>query len=289
LNYTLHTALASLWHERWINLLCTFTIGLGLFLIAIASVGVYNLKLVTRQLPDRFTMVVFLSDSITEDTAKEIQQTVSNHKEVSKVRYISPDEAMSELRASLKDADYIFKGIEGNPLPASLEVNVRRSAVTGGIIGRLAKELSAIEGISDIQYASGVVKLIQRSRKYADAAGFGLIAVLCVTALFVCYSTIRILFYRKKDEIETLKLLGATKFFIRAPFLIEGMVLGLIGGTLGLGGIMGVYSGIHLKLALTFPALKSIVFPLQYMGAMPVMGMLIGITGAAFAIGRIRF
>lgn len=119
----------------------------------------------------------------------------------------------------------------------------------------------------------------------------GLLFVFLMSAgmLFVCYSTVKILFYRKEREIETYKLLGATRGFIRSPFLIEGAVIGLFGGIIGLIGIMALYSLVVLKLGLTFPLFKSIIFPIDISFYLPFAGLVLGITGAAIAIGRIRY
>jgi cell division transport system permease protein len=107
--------------------------------------------------------------------------------------------------------------------------------------------------------------------------------------LFVCYSTVKILFYRKEREIETYKLLGATKGFIRTPFLIEGGVIGLSGGFLSFLAMLTLYYFVVLRLSLTFPLFKFILFPIDLSFAIPLSGLFLGITGAAIAIGRIRY
>jgi cell division transport system permease protein len=116
-----------------------------------------------------------------------------------------------------------------------------------------------------------------------------LIIIMSAGTLFVCYSTVKILFYRKNREIETYKLLGASKGFIRAPFIIEGAVIGLSGGVLSLIGILILYYLVLLKVGLAFPIFKSFIFPLNMSYALPAAGLLLGITGAVFAIGRIRY
>jgi cell division transport system permease protein len=107
--------------------------------------------------------------------------------------------------------------------------------------------------------------------------------------IFVCYSTIKIAFYRRKEEIETFKLLGATRGFIRAPFVIEGSVLGVCGGLAGMAAAFAFYYVLFYKVVVTIPILKILVFPFETFPALPVAGLLLGIGGAVIALGRIRF
>ena len=99
----------------------------------------------------------------------------------------------------------------------------------------------------------------------------------------------KILFYRRTEEIETFKLLGATKGFIRTPFLIEGTVIGACGGLLSLAGCFFLYYGLLMRLSINMPVFKAILFPANLFLPLPVIGMLLGITGAAIALGRLKY
>jgi len=114
-------------------------------------------------------------------------------------------------------------------------------------------------------------------------------AVLSTGIIFVCYSTVKILFYRRAEEIETFKLLGATKGFIRTPFLIEGAVIGVCGGLLSLVGCFVLYYTFLLRLSTTMPVFKALLFPADLFLSLPVLGMLLGLVGAAIALGRLRY
>src|SRR4030042_3073923 len=93
--------------------------------------------------------------------------------------------------------------------------------------------------------------------------GIAFVIMMSAGMIFVCYSTVKILFYRKNREIETYKLLGASKGFIRAPFIIEGAVIGFSGGILSLIGIFTLYYLVFLKVSLAFPIFKSFLFPIN--------------------------
>jgi cell division transport system permease protein len=107
--------------------------------------------------------------------------------------------------------------------------------------------------------------------------------------IFVCYSTVKILFYRRTEEIETYKLLGATRSFIRLPFLIEGAFLGTAGGVAGLLGILSFNYLVLMRLSLSMPLIRKILFPTDLFLLLPFIGLFLGVTGAAIALGRIRY
>jgi len=146
-----------------------------------------------------------------------------------------------------------------------------------------------MQGVHEVEYGEKFLASLHALRKGVKTVGLLCIVLMSAGMLFVCYSTVKILFYRKEQEIETYKLLGATRGFIRSPFLIEGAVIGLFGGVLGLIGIMTLYYLVVLKLGLTFPIFKAIIFPIDMALLVPLAGLFLGVTGAAIAIGRIRY
>jgi cell division transport system permease protein len=146
-----------------------------------------------------------------------------------------------------------------------------------------------MDGINDVEYGEKFLSSLYSFGIGIKAAGILFIIVMFGGVIFVCYSTVKILFYRKREEIETYKLLGATRGFIRAPFIVEGAAIGLCGGLLSLIGILSLHYVVFLKLSLSIPLFKAIVFPISLTLLLPLTGFLLGMTGAAIAIGRIRY
>jgi cell division transport system permease protein len=289
MNYTLKTAFQGLWNNRWMNILCTLTIATSLFLISIAGVGYLNIKKITSKLPDRFAITVFLNEDLEEDRIRVIMTQVKGIAAVKKLTYISREDGLKDLKRSLGDAAYILEGIEGNPLPAAFEIIATRSAVTSNGIKALAKNILAIEGVDDAYYPPKLLRVVSTASKYADTAGAAIIILLGIAGLFVSYSTIKILFYSKENEMHTLKLLGATKGFIRAPFIIEGAIIGGTAGLLSFAAFASIYAFVFLKLVKQYPLVKELYIPIQMLPAIPAIGLTVGVIGALIAIGRIRF
>jgi cell division transport system permease protein len=287
--FAFRLALQSLFHEKWINLLSVLTIASGLLIAALTALSLYNINATIKRLPGKVSIMLYLKDNLPGEKMEHIIDTVKKNASVDTVKYISKDEALKELKTMLKDSTYIFAGLGENPLHDSVQIRLNGDVASPETAKRLASEMAKVEGIDDVEYGEKFLSSLYSFGIGIRVAGILFIVVMFGGVIFVCYSTVKILFYRKKEEIETYKLLGATKSFIRSPFIIEGAAIGLCGGFLSLVGILSLYYIVFLKLSLSIPLFKAIAFPLGLSMLLPLTGFLLGMAGAAIAIGRIRY
>ena len=287
--YAFRQALQSLLREKWINLLSVFTIASGLLVISLAFFTVYNIDAATRKLPDKFAMILYLEDSLGRDGVDNILIALKKKPAVEVVRFISKDEALKELKSILKNANYVFEGLDENPLPDSIEVRLKRESVTPAEVKKLTAEINTLKGIKEIDYGEKFLSALHSLKSGVKTVGLSIIIVIATGIIFVCYSTVKILFYRRTEEIETFKLLGATKTFIRAPFIIEGGAIGTCGGLASLIGMLILNYIVIARLGAVVPLLSTLLFPLNLFLTLPLIGLLLGISGAAIAIGRLRY
>jgi cell division transport system permease protein len=287
--YAVKLALQSLRKDKWINVLSMLTIFAGLFIISLSFFIFYNIDTATRNLPEKFSMVVYLEDSIPQDKIDQIAGSIRTKKPVSSVTFISQEEAFKELKATLRNSQYVLEGIDENPLPDSLEVKLRKEAVGSEAVKQLAGEIKKIKGVSEVDYGEKFLSTLHNIKNGVRIIGIILASILSTGIVFVCYSTVKILFYRRNEEIETFKLLGATKWFIRAPFLIEGAVIGLAGGITSLVAMFLLYHLVVVKLAVSLPVFNAVLFPARIFLSLPLIGMVLGISGAAIALGRLKY
>jgi len=278
-----------LWREKWINLLSVLTIAAGLFMITLTFFVVYNIDLATKKLPARFSVMLYLNDGLSEQETGDVIALVKKNNAVEQTRYITKDKALQELKGVLKNADYILEGLGENPLPASIEIKLKKESVNIESVKKFAADIKKIKGIAEVEYGEQFLNSIHSIKGMAEAGSLSLIIVMSAGVIFVCYSAIKIAFYRRKEEIETFKLLGATRGFIRAPFVIEGSVLGISGGIASAAAAFAFYYVLFYKVTAAIPILKILVFPLETFPALLLCSLLIGIGGAVIALGRIRF
>lgn len=289
MRYTIRAAFQSLYHERWINLLSMLSMATGLLIIAVALISLYNIDLFSKKLPERFSLVAYLKDDLSVADKDNIISAIKKNDMVKGVRYISKDDALRELRSSLKEADYVLEGLKDNPLPASIEVRLKKEVVSPEAVNRFVSSLKKINGIEDIQYGEKLLISLKSIKNGLETMGLIIASVMTIGTVFISYSTVKILFYRRREEIETLKLLGAKAGFIRTPFLIEGGVIGFAGGIVSMLFILIFYYVVYVRLGYTIPLIKSTIFYPAMSFPLPGLGLFIGIIGALIAIGRIRY
>jgi cell division transport system permease protein len=288
-SYSFRLALQSILYERWIYLLSIVTIAAGLVFTIITLLFVYNIDTATKKLPEKFSVMLYLSDTASRNERETIISFAQKDPAVEKTVFIPKEQALKELKSTLKDSAFILEGLGENPLPDSIEIKFKSAAVEPDAVRRLTGSLKDLRGIQEIEYGEQFLSAVHSLRTGMRSVGITIVMIMSIGMLFVCYSTVKILFYRKEREIETYKLLGATTGFIRTPFLLEGAVIGFAGGSLSLAGILALYYVLVFRLSATFPLLKMIVFPIDLSFTMPLSGLLIGMAGAAIAIGRIRY
>jgi len=289
MGYHVSVALSGIWREKWINILCALSIAVGLFLLAIASLGVYNIEMATSRLPEKFSMTVYLKDGLSADEVQGITEEINKSPEVKSVQYTSKDDALKELKTIMRNSDYILEGLDDNPLPASMTVALKEASVTDISVKKLAENIEDLKGVSEVEYGRRLLEVIESVRKNTQLIGGFLIGALAAAVIFICYSTVKILFYRKMNEVETLKLLGSTRWFIRAPFLIEGGLIGLAGGLLSAAAVVGVVYAGYRRFEASLPMIGSLSLPPEVLYWLPATGLCLGIIGSFIAIGRIRF
>ena len=288
-SYLFRLAVQSILHEKWIYLLSMVTIAASLLFTTVTVLSVYTVDSATKKLPEKFSVMLYLSDMTSQQERDNIISSAQKDRAVEKAVFIPKDQALKELKSTLKDSAFILEGLGENPLPDSIEIKFKSDAVGPESVQRLTNSMKDIKGVQEIEYGEQFLSAVHSLRTGLKTVGMTIVIIMSIGMLFVCYSTVKILFYRKEREIETYKLLGATKGFIRTPFLIEGAVIGFAGGLLSLAGILSLYYVLILRLSSTFPLLKLIVFPIDLSFAIPLSGLLIGMAGAAIAIGRIRY
>ncbi len=289
--YSCQIAFKNIVSEKWINLLTILSISVGLLLLTSYLTITLNIDTVIKRWGTGFGMVVYLDNGLSIEAKNTIKELLKQDSDILALKYVSSDEALKELREVLGNRSSILESIEANPLPSSFELKLKREALNPIYIERKAARIKEMSGIEDVQYGEKWLSSLNTISVVMRAIAVLLGVAIFIAIAFITYSTIKVLFYRRKAEIETLKLLGATRSFIKMPFLIEGLFIG---------GVSGFISAISLFLLYRFTVLKFVEFlpsitgllvslPVEAYVAIPFAGALMSLTGSFFATGRIRY
>lgn len=287
ISYPFKSAFKNLSKEKWINILSIFTVASNLMIMTITALLLYNADYIAKNLPDRFSMTVFFKNSLSDEETEGLLKTLKKRSDIDSIRYVSKDKAMDELKKVLKDS-YLLEGLQENPLLASAEIKFKKELVDPVKLKIISEEIKKLNGIDSVQYGENIVETIYLLKKSIKNASVIIFLLISTAVVFIIYSTVKILFYRRKEEIEIMKLLGATKGFIRKPFLIEGGFIGLSGGVLVTAGLLSFYIAITYRLSSVIPMLKTLILPYEIIVLTPLLGIILGIAGSFIALGKLR-
>lgn len=179
-------------------------------------------------------VVFFLDKDLPAKEVAQIEQLIKHSPFVTKVKYVSAEEALSRFQKNFPELQEILKNLKTNPFPPSFETKLEdRATATDEILG-FVNEMLRRKGVEDVQYNRAWVEKVQSLSRLAKAVGFFLGGILILASFFIISNVIKLNVFSRKNEIEILRLVGATNTFIRIPFLLEGILLGLMGSLVSL-------------------------------------------------------
>src|SRR2546428_496987 len=228
-SYVLSAAWQGFWRNPVMSLASTFTVGLMLLLFAFFLATDRGLQATVGVLESKVELALFLEDDAKVSDVLALRAQIEADPAVSHVDYITRDQAMARLvDIASRQPDIQIVDISSNPLPASLEIKLQNAQDARRIGATLRQEIGKGVVYEVVDNPSVVDKLLTITR-VLSFGGVAVLAMMLVVALFVIVNTIRIAVHARRDEIEIMKLVGATDWFVRWPFILEGMFVGALG------------------------------------------------------------
>jgi cell division transport system permease protein len=218
----------------------TSAVAVGTIAITLLVIGVFGLVLkqmsgLVEQVGDDLTVTAYLSDSLDDRGARELATRLSTVEGVSSVEVVTRDEALRRFERAAGDRAGLLDGLVENPLPASLEIALLPAERTEEGIARVVGALQGLPGIAEIGHGQEWVETYGRVLAGVRTVALALGAVLGLAAFLIVANTIRLAVYARRDEVEILALVGASRGFIGTPFLLEGVLQGTAGALLAIG------------------------------------------------------
>lgn len=286
LTYYWREALQSIARNSWLSLASVGTAAVSLLIVGFFALLVVNANEFTRGLESGVEIRAILKDGQTRDSIKKIQGEIGKLPGVSLVDFVSRDQALEEMKSSLKNRRDILEGLQNdNPLPDAFRIK----AVSADLIPDLASRLESVNGVDQVIYGHGLVERLISATRWIRLAGSVILGILCLAAVFLISTTIRMSVFARRKEISIMVLLGATNWFVRFPYLLEGMILGLLGAVLAGSMIYAGYMGLINYLDQSLPFVNPVTDQqtiLAVLGGVLGTGLLIGSMGSIFAMRK---
>ena len=282
LRYTVRESLSGFRRTKLSSAISIATVSISLLLLGIFAVVSINTSRFVEALRDRLEMEAFLREPVTVEQRMALERAVRAVDGVESIDYISKDEAAKIFKQEF--GEDINQVLDFNPLPPSFKIRLKPSFRTAATAGALSERVSAIPGIESVRYRKGLLELIDARTKAVHNLSLGLGVLISLSAVFLVSNTIRLAIYAKRRLIGTMELVGATRTFIRFPFLLEGMLQGMLGGLVA-SGIL--YILIEYALRFVSPELSGYIhmersFYLSVVGS----GTVLGLIGSAISVSR---
>lgn len=273
------------------NALIVVAAVLAVFLSLLLTFGAVVLAEVVRSNTDRWQdgirLIAFLQPELSFDAIAAMREDVATWDGVEGVVYFTKADAFEEARELFKDQPALLEVIEEDPsfLPASLRIKPEDAEFYSVIGDRLA----ASPGVIEVQRADESIDRLRDTRRLLTQGSIGLALILGITAVALIANTIRMAIYSRREEIGIMKLVGAGNWFVRVPFLLEGMIEGIIGGALAVGLVFGTHQ-VVLDLQDRLPNIIDPEVPVEFLVrwglVILVAGMAVGILGSGIALRR---
>lgn len=290
IRYFFGRAFANMKQNIYLSLVTTGTITLALLILSLLLLVFVNIEGVAEGWSSRVQVTAYFQQELPPQDVARLKSTVQALPGTSSVRYVSRDEALVRFRERLKGQESLLEGVTPEVMPSSLEISLKKGSRTTEATESYVSALKRIPGISEVQYGEEWVKRFNSFLLFLRLLGAVLGAFLLLTVTFIVSNTIKLTIFARKDELEVLSLVGATRFFIKAPFLIEGFIQGAAGALISVALLFGSYLALLNNAGnfLTFdPAAAGLVFlPLSYLAAIIVGGALLGFFGSLSALKR---
>ena len=285
--YVLVAAWQGFWRNPVMSLASTLTVSLMLLLFAFFFATDRGLQAAVGLLESKVELALFLEDDAKVSDILALKARVEADPAVARVDYVTKDQALARLKAiAERRPDLAVEDIGQNPLPASLEIKLARAQESARLGASLREEIGNGVVYDVVDNPSVVDKLLTITR-VLSLGGATVLAMMLFVALFVIVNTIRIAVHARRDEIEIMKLVGATDWFVRWPFILEGMLVGALGAVASLT-ILFVASGPVTSALLAFldilPVSLGPTFMAQIAAIVLGMALLVGGGGASWAV-----
>lgn len=270
----------------WMTLASIFTVVLSLFILGFFSIVILNLNKMADTLESQVQISVYLKDDLSQEEIDETKENLSKIEGLQDIKFTTREEAMENFKKRLGDQQFLLDALDDtNPLPDSFSLTVTSPQQ----VKTIADTAAALDSVESASYSQDIINHLFNLTHLIRLIGIALIILLTGAAIFIISNTIRLTVFARRKEIAIMKYVGATDWFIRWPFLLEGICLGFIGGGLATIFLYIVYNQVTQEIyeaMAFFPLIPQHPFINYISLAILVAGIIIGALGSTISLKR---
>lgn len=285
LKYLTKEGFRSIWVNKLMSLASVAVLMACLVIIGLGAMIFFNINALLDSVENQNVIMVFAENDATDEEVSELGNKIKVLDNVEDCIFVPKDDALLEQRESMGKDAALLDGLEENPLPDAYKVVVKDLSQFDDTVSKL----KAINGIQRVRENSDVASKLINIRRAVTIISVGIVALLFIVSLFIISNTIRITMFSRKLEISIMKAVGATNWFIRWPFMIEGVNLGIISCFVSFLVLMGIYSGIQYICAGLIDQFRLVSFwdyAWYILGIFAAIGVFTGSVGSLISMGK---
>jgi cell division transport system permease protein len=290
LQYLLREALANVLTNRTTTVVAVATTAFTFACVGVFLLFYVNLRAMASSLEQDIQVMIYLQDDVTNHVKNEIEQQLKADRAVAALTFVSKEQALADFQAQFPAESRLLDGLGQNPLPASFVVTLAAEARSSDAMRRWADRAQLIAGVGQVQYNQAWVEALAGMMKYIELAAIIVGVILSAASVTIIANTIRLALYSRREEIEILGMIGASRTFIRVPYFLEGAALGAVGSALSL---VILKAGFELfrheiRTASRFLGVDTLLtfFPWEMCVLLILVGLFLGFTGSFLSLLR---
>jgi len=266
-------AIDDIFQNRFLNFVTIITISLTILIASAFILFFINTGEIINSWKRGLRIMAYLKPGIHNADLTNLKRTIQSLDGVHTLRFISKQEAIDRLKAQMQHQSSLFENLTENPLPDSFEIRMTASIGSWQKIEFLAAQIGSLTLIEEVEYGRRWTGRFVRIISLFRLAGYAMGALFFMATVFIIANTIRLVIYSRREEVEIMRLVGATDSFIKMPFYIEGLIQGAVGAAMGLVMLFISFFFISLNIEQGFPPG---LFRLQFLSPTTIGGILLG-------------
>lgn len=283
------SAAQGLRHTPFVHGIAVVTIALALFSLGLARGGAAMLESLIASLGSEVALTVYLADGVDDATAIEVAEAIAQG-ESAQVKLVPPADALTRLSKEVGDLRGVFAQLPENPLPYSVEVSLPGTQ-SAEALDALAARIKTRANVVEVDYGRAAVERLTAISNALRVGGFAVFILVMLATIVIVAATLQLAIYSRREEIEIQKLVGATDRFVKAPFLLEGALQGVLGALVALLGLwlFSLFAApelLSLFAFLTGPSVDTAFVTPRFAAELVGIGVGLGLGGSFVAVGR---
>lgn len=285
IRYFIKEGLRSIWINRVMSLASLLVLCICLLMLGTSYIASLSISGMIDKLESKNQIMVYLNRNLKQSDIDKIGEKIQDIPTVESSKFISKQDIFDQAKETLDKQKILLSGIDASAFDDAYQVNVSRSEEYEQTVRKLEK----IDGVKYIRQDAGLAGMLSNIKRAVNFAGFWLFMILAVVSLFIISNTIKLAMFNRKREINIMKFVGATDWFIRWPFIIEGLLIGLISGVVAL--VLQYF--IYIKIIASVVSMLSVVSLIDYSSILWIIipgfllgGMVVGILGSVVSVRK---